>query len=450
MASSRKLSALTLLPHVLSRLRAHVRPHSQLCVGLSGGRDSVLLLHLLVQAREALAITVSAIHINHQISPHAASWADFCVALCAQLGVPLQVERVVVARDSGQGLEASARAARYAAYSRVPADMIALAHHRGDQAETVLLQALRGGGLKGISAMPLLKALGDAKQIIRPLLDVEPEIFADYAAVNGVSWIHDESNDDTRFTRNYIRHEIMPRLGDCLPQGAASLVRLGQHAAQAQLLLDDLAKIDRANVVVGDRLQSPRLLALSMPRAKNLLRYFFASASIPVPNAVQLNEILRQLGARNADHRTEITWANWTLRCFLDEVYLAPATLQPDGDWQIAWHGEAELILPRPCGTLRFEPRVGTGIAQTRLAGKNVTIRSRRGGEKIHLASSRPRRALKNLLQEAKLPPWRRETMPLLFCDETLVWVPGIGIDLEFTARADEPGLVIAWHAHQD
>ena len=450
MASSRKLSALTLLPHVLSRLRAHVRPHSLLCVGLSGGRDSVLLLHLLAQAREALAITVSAIHINHQISPHAASWADFCAALCAQLGVPLQVERVVVARDSGRGLEASARAARYAAYSRVPADMIALAHHRGDQAETVLLQALRGAGLKGISAMPLLKALGDDKQIIRPLLDVAPEILADYAAVNGLSWIHDESNDDIRFTRNYIRHEIMPRLGDCLPQSAASLVRLGQHAAQAQLLLDDLAKIDCANVVVGDRLQSSRLLALSMPRAKNLLRYFFASASIPVPNAVQLNEILRQLGARNPDHRTEITWANWTLRCFRDEVYLTPAALQPDGDWQIAWHGEAELILPRPCGTLRFEPRVGTGIAQTRLAGKNVTIRSRRGGEKIHLESSRPRRALKNLLQEAKLPPWRRETMPLLFCDETLVWVPDIGIDLEFTARADEPGLVIAWQANRD
>ncbi len=450
MASSRKLSALTLLPHVLSRLRAHVRPHSQLCVGLSGGRDSVLLLHLVALARESLPITVSAIHINHQISPHAESWADFCAALCTQLGVSLQVERVVVAHDSGRGLEASARAARYAAYSRAPADMIALAHHRDDQAETVLLQAVRGAGLKGISAMPLLKALDGDKQIIRPLLDVAPEILADYAAVKGLSWIHDESNDDIRFTRNYIRHEIMPRLGDCLPQSAASLVRLGRHAAEAQLLLDDLAKIDCANVAVGDRLQSSRLLALSMPRAKNLLRYFFANVSIPVPSAVQLNEILQQLGARNRDDRTEITWANWTLRCFRDEVYLTPAALQPDVDWQIAWQGEAELILPQRCGMLRFEPYVGTGIAKTRLVGKNVIIRSRRGGEKIHLESSRPRRALKNLLQEAKLPPWRREIMPLLFCDEMLVWVPGIGIDLEFTARADEPGLVIAWDANQD
>ena len=449
MASSRQLSALTLLPHVLSRLRAHVRPHSQLCVGLSGGRDSVLLLHLLVQAREALAITVSAIHINHQISPHAASWADFCAALCAQLGVPLQVERVVVAHDSGRGLEASARAARYAAYSRAPADMIALAHHRDDQAETVLLQALRGAGLKGISAMPLAKAFGGDKQIIRPLLDVAPEILADYAEANRLNWIHDESNDDVRYTRNCIRHEIMPRLSELLPQSTLSLVRLGQHAAEAQRLLDDLAKIDQANVVVGDRLQLPCLLSLSAPRAKNLLRYFFSSASIPVPNAVQLNEILQQLGARQRDDRTEITWANWTLRCFRDEVYLEPVAIQPKVDWQVAWQGEAELILPHPCGTLRFDPCVGAGIAQTQLKGKSVTIRVRRGGEKIRLESSRPRRALKNLLQEAKLPPWRREIMPLLFCDEMLVWVPGIGIDLEFTARADEPGLVIAWHANQ-
>ena len=429
-------------------MRAHVRPHSQLCVGLSGGRDSVVLLHLLALARESWAITLSAIHINHQISPHAERWVDFCAALCAQHGVALQVERVVVAR--GRGVEAGAREARYAAYARVQAGAIALAHHRDDQAETVLLQALRGAGLKGISAMPLAKSLGGDKQIIRPLLDVAPEVLADYAAVNGLSWIHDESNDDVRFTRNYLRHEVMPRLRECLPQSAASLLRLAQHAADAQCLLDDLARLDQASVVAGERLQLSRLLALSAPRAKNLLRYFFSSASIPVPNTVQLNEIVQQLGARQADDRTEITWANWTLRCFRDEVYLQPAARQPPLAWQITWRGEAELILPRPCGTLRFEPSVGTGIAQTRMVGKQVSIRLRRGGEKFRVASSRPRRALKNLLQEAKLPPWRRETLPLLFCEETLVWAPGIGIDMEFVARADEPGWVIAWQAPQD
>ena len=447
MASSRELSAPTLLPHVLSRLRAHVRPHSHVCIGFSGGRDSVVLLHLVAMARESLPITVSAVHVNHQISRHAESWADFCESVCAQLGVLLQVERVVVARDNGRGLEASAREARYAVYARVHADAIALAHHRDDQAETVLLQALRGAGLKGISAMPLAKVFGGDKQIIRPLLDVAPEILADYAEANRLNWIHDESNDDVRYTRNCIRHEIMPRLSERLPQSTVSLVRLGQHAAEAQRLLDDLAKIDQANVVVGDRLQLPCLLSLSAPRAKNLLRYFFSSASIPVPNAVQLNEILQQLGARQRDDRTEITWANWTLRCFRDEVYLQPVALQPKVDWQVAWQGEAELILPHPFGTLRFDPCVGAGIAQTQLMGKSVTIRLRRGGEKIRLESSRPRRALKNLLQEAKLPPWRRKTLPLLFCDQTLVWVPGIGIDLEFVARADEPGLAVAWHA---
>jgi tRNA(Ile)-lysidine synthase len=445
MASTRPLSAAALFPFVVSQLRANVRPHSRVCVGLSGGRDSVVLLHLICNAREELAIDVSAIHVNHQISPNASRWAEFCVALCAKFDVPLRVDRVTVARGTGKGLEASARDARYAAYTSVAADLIVLGHHRADQAETVLLQALRGAGLAGIRGMPVAKRFGENKQILRPLLDVVPEILADYANSHNLNWINDESNDDTRYTRNYIRHEILPLLAKHIPQSGESLVRLSQHAAEAQTLLDDLGEIDCANVFVGERISISRLVSLPVPRAKNLLRHWLTKAGIPLPNAVQLDEIVVQLAARQPDSQTEINWSNWRLRCFQDEIYLARKPLDIAAKWSIDWRSESKVTLPNACGTLRVEKALGAGIAENRLTGKNLTIRSRVGGEKFRISRVRPRRALKNLLQEAKIPPWYRDAMPLLFCDETLIWVPGIGIDISFVAKETEPGLLFSW-----
>lgn len=389
---------------------------------------------------------VSAIHVNHQLSPNANHWADFCVALCANLDVLLRVDPVSIARDTGKGLEASARNARYAAYANVDANLIVLGHHRADQAETVLLQALRGAGLAGIRGMPVVKKFRENKQIFRPLLDVAPEILAGYANAHSLKWINDESNDDTRYTRNYIRHEILPRLAEHVPQSRESLVRLSQHAAEAQTLLDDLAEIDCASVLVGQRIRISRLVSLPVPRAKNLLRYWFAKAAILLPNAVQLDEIIAQLTARQPDNQTEIAWADWRLRCFQDEIYLARTPSEKAATWSIEWRNKAELLLPNGCGLLRVKKTIGAGIAQNRLDGKNLTIRSRVGGEAIRLSATRPRRSLKNLLQEAKIPPWHRDALPLLFCDETLIWVPDIGVDVTFVADEAEPGLLFSWH----
>ncbi len=450
MASTRPLNAASLFSYLVSQLRVHVRPHSRVCVGLSGGRDSVVLLHLVWRAREELAINISAIHVNHQISPNANRWADFCVAICTELDVPLRVECVEVARDSGKGLEASARHARYAVYANTAADAILLGHHRDDQTETILLQALRGAGLGGISGMPLVKPFGAHKEIIRPLLDVAPRILADYAIANNLKWIHDESNDDTHYTRNFLRHDVLPLLAERIPQSVASLVRLGQHAAEAQILLDDLAAIDRTNVLVGARLSVSRLICLPRPRAKNLLRFSFAKAAIALPNAVQLEEMINQLTIRRPDDQTNITWADWQLRCYQDEIYLSRKTPNNATHWSIDWQSETELSLPNACGMLRVEKIIGAGISANRLAGKKLTVRSRVGGEKYRLSALRPRRSLKNLLQEANVPPWRRETIPLMFCDDVLIWVPGIGMDIDFVAQKDEPGLVFSWHTDSE
>ena len=446
MASSRALSHSTLLHHVVSILRAHLPLNSRVCVGLSGGRDSVVMLHLLSRAKTEIPIEVSAIHVNHQISPNAQRWADFCSELCAQLGVPLTIERVDVSRVSGQGLEASARNARYAAYERVDAAAIVLGHHRNDQAETVLLQALRGAGLRGISAMPVVKTLGKNQIILRPLLDVAPRILSDYADENNLAWITDESNDDRNYTRNFLRHEIFPNLEKHIPQSVQSLTRLSAHAAEAQLLLDDLAMLDRAKVVCGERLSLSRLLSLPARRAKNLLRQWFAEKEIPMTNAAQLDEILQQLSARHADDQTEIRWGGIRLCCYCDEIYFMTGERSTNGSWQIGWQNESALVLPGSSGVLRAEKKIGEGIAVNFLAGKKITVRSRAGGEQLALSASRPRRSLKNLLQEARIPPWRREIMPLLFCDETLIFAPEIGVDFNSAARDREPGWLFVWY----
>ena len=442
MASSRRLSAAELPSHVVSVVKAQVSENSRLCVGLSGGRDSVVLLHLLVEARRNFPIRLSAIHVNHQISPNADRWAEFCVPLCEKLDVPLTVERVNVSRESGKGLEATAREMRYAVYRAVDADIIALAHHRGDQAETVLLQALRGAGLKGISAMPLIKTLIPGKTILRPLLNVTPESLAEFAAANSLIWIHDESNDDTRFTRNFLRHEIFPRLP---PQSMKNLARLGSHAAEAQILLDDLAVIDLGAIAIDGHLRRSSLLELTEARAKNTLRYYFAKESIPLPNAIQLQEIMHQLTHRQADDQTEITWAQWRIRCFGDELHFMPARHQEKNPWCIEWQGEEQIELPQDNGLLIAQRQFGAGISQAKIAGKKCSVRSRSGGEKIRLGEKRPRRALKNLLQEASVWPWERAVMPLFFCEDDLVWVPGIGVDVDYVVQVGEVGLCFNW-----
>ena len=443
MASSRRLNAANLLSHVVSIVQTHVPPDATLCVGLSGGRDSVVLLHLLAAAQQMHRMRLSAIHVNHQISPNADHWAEFCVALCAKWDVPLRVERVRIARDSGKGLEASAREARYGAYAHTDASVIALAHHRDDQAETVLLQALRGAGLKGISAMPQWKSFGEAKAIFRPLLNVAPEVLADYAEANTLPWIHDESNDNTKFTRNFLRHDIFPRLTARAPQCAENLARLSRHAAEVQSLLDDLAKIDFDNVAVNGKLSRSRLLSLGSVRAKNLLRFSIAQAAIPLPNSIQLQEILHQLTIRQLDDKTEIAWAEWRLRCYGDDIHFMPAAREKKIRWQMPWRGEPELRLPH--GVLHVDRTPGAGVAEALIAGKNCTIRSRVGGEKFRVSMNRPQRSLKNLLQETRVPPWQRDIMPLLFCEETLVWAPDIGVHANFVVQGGEPGLCFAW-----
>lgn len=427
-----------LAAHLAAFFRPRLAQGRRLCVGLSGGRDSVVLLDALVAA--GLDAELSAIHVHHGLSPHAGAWADFCAALCARLGVPLRIVRVAVARAGGCGLEAAARQARYAAYRTVAADWLALAHHRDDQAETVLLNLLRGAGVSGLAAMPAERELPGGPRLVRPLLERPAADLQAWAARRGLGWVEDESNRDTTLRRNHLRHRILPALAAVFPDPAGSLARGAGHCAEAAGLLAELAALDRAAVVSGGRIACAGLAALSPARARNLLRAELRAAGLPMPDARWLDEALRQLAAAGPGEGPCLDCGEGFVAAFGGRVHIGRHTPPPV---PAAWSGEREL--PWAGGLLRFVPATGAGIAAARLAAGAWRLAPRAGGERLRPAAGRPRRPVKKLLQEAALPPWERARLPFLWCGDTLVAVGGIGIEADWACPPGAAGLRFEW-----
>lgn len=445
MANTRK-SSCNLTERVTDALASLVPGGSSLLVGLSGGVDSVVLLHLLAQISPQLSWRLSALHVHHGISPHADAWAAFCRELCAHHAIPLQIERVDITPLRDMGIEAAARQLRHAALARQPADFIVLAHHRDDQAETLLLQLLRGAGVRGASAMPLLKPRQDGAALLRPLLDAERSELEAYAQEHGLRWVEDESNQDVCYPRNFLRHQVLPVLAQRFPAYRATLARSARHFAEAAGLLDELAAQDAASALDGERLSVAALRQLGGARGKNLLRYFLAARRAPIPDSTRLAEMLRQLCAARADAQICITWQNWQLRCYRSHAYALPVVL-PACDFAMPWQGEAEMLLPGSHGVLSFVAATGQGISRQKLQQGRVQVRSRSGDVALQPGAARPHRSLRKLLQEQGVPPWQRELLPLLYCAEELVCVPGVAVAASYQAQPGEAGIILGWRA---
>lgn len=434
-------------------LRRYVTSGSHIAIGLSGGVDSVVLLDVLARLSKEMCFKLSAVHVNHGISKNAAEWSHFCCRLCAAYGIPIVVNYVKVMREAGVSLEAAAREKRYQVFNRLRAegldavDYLVLAQHRDDQAETLLLQLFRGAGVRGLSAMPSRRKqiAGIAPQILRPLLDVSRNNIEIYAKQQRLQWMHDESNDSTLFNRNFLRHKIFPLLREKYPGYAQALLRTSRHMAEASALLDELAEQDARHCLVSGRLEIAGLRELSALRAKNLLRYVLWQRDIQPPSAARLEEILRQLRSANSDTRLHVTFGMHEIRTYRGQVYIQSVIQHPIKDSQRAWAGESTLRLEEWGGSVHFRQIRGQGLSRGKLMQAPVYFRVRQGGEHYKPDCRRPRRSLKNLLQEALIPPWSRYTLPLLFCGDRLVWVPGIGVDCEFQAAPEEMGIVPEW-----
>jgi len=312
MAVSRNSLSPDLPARVGAVLAARLQADERLCVGLSGGCDSVVLLHVL--NRLGYAGRLAAIHVHHGLSPNADAWAEFCVTYCRDLAVPLTVRRVAVDRRTGQGLEAAARQARYAAFAECAADCLLLAQHRGDQAETVLFNLLRGSGVIGAAAMPVERQMV-GQRLLRPLLDISRAEIEDYARANDLAWVDDESNADTALTRNFIRHAVLATLNRRFPAAEAALAQAAANFSEASGLLDELAGIDWQLAADGEAARLSVLRTLSLPRLKNLLRYRLRQLGWRVPVATRLDEFAHQVHTAAPDRHPELLLPEGTMRC---------------------------------------------------------------------------------------------------------------------------------------
>jgi tRNA(Ile)-lysidine synthase len=375
-------------------------------VGLSGGIDSVVLLHALSRH-----LPVRAVHVHHGLSANADDWARFCRRYCRSLGVPITVKRVRVAR-SGKGVEAAAREARYGAFRELAVDAVVLAHQLDDQAETVLMNLLRGAGVRGASGMPAVRRL-HGRLLVRPLLDVPREAIRDYARQYALQWVEDETNALEGLTRNFLRRRIGPLLAERYPRWREALARAARHFSRAEL------------------------------DAQQLLRAFLAERGLRAPSEAKLDEMVRQLVAGRSGALLEHDGARW--RLYRGRLVPAGAPLRAFAP--VPWRGERRLSLPALGGELVFRRVRGAGIDAERLKDRAMLVRLRGGGERLQPDARRPRRTLKNLFQEAAVPGWQRERLPLIFDGDALVWAPGLGIDARYQAKDARTGWLPEWRS---
>jgi len=388
-----------------------------LCVAFSGGMDSSVLLHALAQLPDARQRGLRALHVDHGLRAESKAWAQHSAAFAARLGIALDVVQVAVDQTPGQGLEDAARRARHAALGEMlqEGEILALAHHRDDQAETVLLKLLRGAGPEGLGGMRTMRQFGKG-YLWRPLLSMPRASLATYADDNGLHWIDDPSNADTQLRRNFLRSEILPRLTQRWPDASAALAHSAtwmRHAAafietQALQALAAVRGLDPGTIAWA------RWLALPDALRDPVLRLWLRDLNLDPPAHFHVTELERQLHDAAADRLPCVSWEQTQLRRYRDLLYAQCKQPPLPIEWRAVWDGST---LNLPCGgTLALRDADGNDVG-----GQALEVRLREGGEKLKLAGKTHTRELRLLLQEAGVPPWQRARMPLIYAGSKLI-----------------------------
>ena len=416
-------------------------------VAYSGGMDSHVLLHSLNALADKLQVNIRAVHVNHGLSGNAPHWADHCQAVCDSLGINLRIIAIDARNPKGESPESWARHQRYAVLADElgPGEILLTAHHKDDQAETLLLQLFRGCGPDGLSAMPVSQNFGRGWHC-RPLLGYARDQLLAYASEHKLDWVEDESNQDVGIDRNFMRHQLLPAVREHWPGILETLSRSARHQAEASLLLDQLGASDLAGFTgqgPGDRLNINKLRQLPLPRQKNLLRYWLRQLELPIPEAGNMQNIISDVVNSRWDASPCVSWHGAELRCYRDYIYAASPLAVHDPGQVIGWDLQQPLAVAH--GSLLARRGKGQGIRADLCRDKGVEIRYRSGGETIQPAGRQYHHDLKKLLQENAVPPWLRDRIPLLFIDDNLVAVPGKWIAAEFMGNDSEECWQLEW-----
>ncbi|WP_211451083.1 tRNA lysidine(34) synthetase TilS [Collimonas antrihumi] len=437
---------------------------ARLAVAYSGGLDSSVLLHAAAHYASTRGIKLFAFHIHHGISPNADQWQIHCAETCAKLNVQFDTRGIELHNRDKSGVEEAARISRYAALGdlcrqhQVP--LLLTAHHLDDQAETVLLQLLRGSGAAGLSGMDRWNTastlLGDAELLMaRPLLKVSraalEEYVEKYVSTQQLTYIEDESNHDPRYARNALRQQVMPVLAQYFPGFQERFSRSSGHMQTTQRLLVDLAAQDMATCADGACLDLEHVRKLSGERIDNLLRYWFGLHHLRMPSSAWLSEMRQQLLEAKADAQLCVTHPDCHIRRHRNRVFLTPrddidrSEIEPQA---FRWNGEAELHFPEFGGVLHFD-QAEQGIAADWLRAQPLQIQYRSGGERLKLAFNRPTKSIKYHYQAFDVPPWERERLPLVSSGKQILFAAGIGMDCVQLASGPGPHISLRWQANE-
>ncbi|PRC91883.1 tRNA lysidine(34) synthetase TilS [Solimicrobium silvestre] len=432
----------------------------RVAVAYSGGLDSAVLLQLCAAYTKQNPIQLMAFHVHHGLSPNADAWVTHCQQQCIALDVPFEVAHVQLGRTNDEGVEAAARKKRYAALGelceRHHVDIILTAHHQDDQAETMLLQLLRGAGVAGLCGMqqchraPGLLA-NTSVLLARPLLDCTRAELEDYAVQQHVQHVEDESNSDARYTRNALRHQIMPLLAQHFPAYQARFARTAQHAQSALYLLEQLAEQDYAHCLSSfgaANLDVLQLQQLPEARIDNVLRHWIALHHEQMPSTARLAEIRKQLLHARDDAQVSVKHGDIEVHRYRQQLSIATCAKPTPYVQNFKWQGETSIAFPAFSGVMHFDSVLPDqpGIDRTWLLAQQLEMRPRQGGERLKLAVNRPTRSMKSHYQTSGIPYWQRERLPFIFVGTELLFAAGIGVHGDFQVTEAEC-VTLRWQA---
>ncbi len=407
---------------------------STIWIALSGGMDSMVLLHAATEHPILSSYPLRAIHVNHGLQADALGWQKHCCRMAKTRSIDIEIHQVTSQPQPGESVEAWARTVRYDAFKSVlqPGDVLLLAHHLDDQAETMLLRLCRGHGPTGLAAMPAQRQLLPECTLIRPFLALPKQTLQDYAVRHQLSWLDDATNVDQRFDRNYIRHQLMPSLVKRWPAVVQNMVRSADLCRQESDIVHKWARqqIAKWPQTQDQSLSIQQLGSYSDSEQMILVRHWLHKHTDQYPSYRSLITIFETLIWAKADAVPCIRLRSWQVRRFQNRLYLLSRQqwIAIPGDYQVNWDGQQPLVVPGQSQPMTRQLLKQQGLAVDQLDWVQVSVRFRQGGERCHPVGRNHSQTLKKLLQEYRIPPWQRNRLPLIFCGDILVMVVGLWV----------------------
>lgn len=422
-------------------------------VAYSGGVDSSVLLHMLHSAKSNYRFSLTALHIDHGIHPQSGSWLEYCSEFCHSLGIKFKSTQLSLSQQFEKISEGDARIARYAwleAQTEM-GDVLLTAHHQNDQAETFLLNLMRGSGARGLSAIQVSRNFGKGL-LVRPMLNISRSQILEYAAEHELSYIEDPANSDLQHNRNYMRQVVIPSLEQRWP----SAVELISHSAallvNSRSLQASLAQMDADHcksegsgfLSIGYQLSLEKFRLLDEARQVNLIRYWTKFHSLPEPGRKVIENFLdKVISSCSKFMEGGSDELGYRIYLYQNNLYLARSRCYPNADQSISWNLRDALLLESLGLKLIPIHSIGEGLSFNRVM-ENLSIRFRTGGEKIRLPKRNHSTSLKKLYQEYSIPPWERKVLPLVYCGDELAAIASWMVSERFQAKASEHSICIA------